>query len=216
MNIVMLAPKLIPYIEAIRAKHFPKAKPFEITGIRFDDNAMDDKFDDLLIFSNQATAIISYATTVPGKFWVQNPMGGNDGAAFIVPGPYEDSHVLGIHLKSKPDIAHEAWVQCGKIKYARDVDKDGMIDAWEPEKNEYGNGLNIHRANKYGITPNVNKWSAGCQVSQIAAAHEAAIEMHKGSMDVKTPISYLLTEAKDWFEFLGTEEVKKFILGLVE
>jgi hypothetical protein len=203
---------ILQIIDSVIQKHYAKKKDFNIIGIRFDNSSMDDDFDDLILFSNNKETIISAATTVPGKFWTEHPMEGLPGTAHLLPGYYEASHVLGIHGAKYPDFAHEAWIQCGKLKYAQDVNKDGVIETSEPVKEGYGAGLNIHRASKAQIAKYVDRWSAGCQVSQDAEVHESAVAMAKESMDIKEPISYLLTEASAWSEFIGSDDLREFLM----
>lgn len=212
---LIFAPAIIPHLDALRSSQGRKPLPFDITGIRFDDDALDDTFDDLLIFNNRTTACLSIGTTVPGKYWTLNPVTdeGITGAGRLVPGYYENSHVIGIHGAKWPNFAHEAWVQCGKLMYARDVNKDGIIEVDEPIQSGYGKGFNIHRCNKNSLAEYVDHFSAGCQVSWWARAHEAGIAMHKEAMSIKTPISYFLTTVKEWQDLLGIEDVRSFILN---
>jgi hypothetical protein len=193
---------IIDILAELRKTHYGVTKEFNITGIRFDCNAMDDKFDDVLIFHNTSKAIISTATTVPGKFWTLHPMQGLAGTAHMVDGLYEDSHVLGIHGARYPGYAHEAWVQCGKIKYRQDVNKNGIIEESEPSKESWESGLNIHAALGENEKP-VDRNSAGCQVSEFMSIHKQGVAMHKESTDIKKPISYLLLTAKEVSEFIN-------------
>jgi len=140
---IIQSSKLVPLLNTMRNKFFGYPKEFNITGIRFDCQAMDNKFDDLLIFHNAATSIISIATTIPGKFWTLHPMQGVAGTAHMKPRLYEDSHVIGIHGAKYPGYAHEAWVQCGLIEYRQDIKHNGTIEISEPTKQSYETRLNI-------------------------------------------------------------------------
>jgi len=192
-------------------------KDFNIVGIRCDDDALNDSFDDLLLFFNGSKYIASPASTVPGKWWTQNPVtdAGVTGAGRLAIGYYPESHTMGIHGASHPDFAHEAWCQTGVLKYYRDVNKNGIIEFFEPLQSGSGKGFNIHRASAAKIMQFVDKWSAGCQVSQNHKLHEAGIQMAKESMDTKNPISYLLTKKEDWQNALQVEDIRaKLIKGL--
>jgi hypothetical protein len=216
-NKIFLVPQLLPHLDRMRGKHNAPNFLFDIAGIRFDDNAMDNGFDDLLIFNNRKTAIVSIASTIPGKYWTEHPVtdAGVTGCGRLVPGYYPASHVLGIHGAQYPDFKHEAWIQCGKLRYARDTNKDGIIEDFEPVQEGYGKGFNIHRCSRSQIVQYVDKYSAGCQVSEVAAVHEAAVAMHKESMSATAPISYLLTTKEEWFELLDTENIRPILFGEV-
>lgn len=99
------------------------------------------------------------ATTDPGLYYLAHPM--NDkGCAALVPGQYHNSHKIGMHRGD-----HMALVQTGRVSVFRDDNKDGVID-FEPDSIESGCGfgINIHRADRFGVADLVNKYSAGCQV----------------------------------------------------
>jgi hypothetical protein len=209
MNIVKCT-KILPFVKAIREKYYSEPKSFEITAIRCNENAMDNRFDDFIIFSNKDMAIISAATTIPGKFWTLHPMQGLAGTAHMNPGIYHNSHVLGIHGASYPDYKHEAWIQCGMIKYRQDINRDGIIEDIEPQLERNWIGLNIHSCTG-DMTQIVERNSAGCQVSQFMSVHKAGVAMHKESMSEKTPITYLLTLEKEWCEMFKIKSIQELM-----
>lgn len=100
-------------------------------------------------------------TTDPGTYWLLHPLN-SKGAAVLKPGQWENCWSMGYH-KNKHD--HPALVQISKVSVYRDGDKDKTAE--ETKVIESGLfGINIHGANKSGVTPSIGKWSAGCQVFQ--------------------------------------------------
>lgn len=98
-------------------------------------------------------------TTDPGTFYLSQPLS-RLGTAVLKPGQYKDAWKLGYHKQSQD---HPALVQIGKVTVYRDNDKDNVAEESKTEETGLF-GINIHGANKNGITSSVSKWSAGCQV----------------------------------------------------
>lgn len=195
--------KMVSLLEAMRAKAYGRPKGFNITSIRFDNDAMDNKFQCRTFMYNKTTAIMSTSTTVPGKFWTLHPMAGLAGCGRVDPGMFEDSHVLGMHgVKFGPSYAHEAWIQCGKLPFRQDVNKNGLIEINEPGGASWTSGFNIHSC-VGDLTQFVERNSAGCTVNEFMTVHKAGVAMHKESMSVKIPISHHLTTADEWSGFLN-------------
>lgn len=137
-----------------------------ITGWRNLDGEVD-KFDDWITLSwgvdNQWFMHRYPATTVPGRYWLENLMNPK-GAAILAPGQYFDAYEQGLH-KGKP-----ALVQVAPVKVFRDSNRDDRIDCSDKTLESGLFGLNIHRAGWSSKV--VGKWSAGCQVFQ----HEESFE----------------------------------------
>lgn len=131
-----------------------------IFGIRANTPA-NNKFDDIvgglrMNHGDSWEVLLCKATTDPGFYWLQNPMN-IEGTAILVPGQYIGSHKLGLHRGQ-----YRAFVQCGKMRFYRDSNKDQKYDL-EPTTIQMGViGCNIHHA---GINSTIiDKWSAACQV----------------------------------------------------
>jgi len=100
------------------------------------------------------------ATTDPGTYWLKNPMK-TTGTAIMVPGQYRGAYKIGMHRGQ-----YQALVQRGgKVRIWRDNNRDEILNYEEDEVDGFF-GINIHRATAHGASPEVNKWSAGCQVFQ--------------------------------------------------
>lgn len=209
-------PELIPSLTALYDFFKAPVAAFNVTGIRLDDNAMNDEFDDYLVFwTPDGNAIVSVATTIPGKWGTENPVAykGVRGAGRLARGYYPNSHILGIHARSHPNFAHEAFLQVGRLRFLRDVNGDGIIEDSEPTQTGSDTGFNIHRASKAQLVEFVGKYSLGCQVSQYADAHEAGVALYKASMQNGSPISYLISEIDDWMPLIGHGDVRQWIKG---
>jgi len=134
-----------------------------IFGIR-NDNPVINKFNDTIycVYQNEKLewVIKRYnATTDPGLTYTKkllNPKG----VAILVPGQY-----LNVYAIDKHQGEYEALCQrLGNVNVYRDGNLNNTHE-FDPKTIQSGSfGINIHRANKNGITEDVNGWSAGCQV----------------------------------------------------
>jgi hypothetical protein len=103
------------------------------------------------------------ATTDPGNHWLQHPLSVK-GTAILVPGQYP-VYAIDYHRG-----AYEALCQRrGPVRVYRDNNRDTILDFDAPTQTG-SFGINIHRANPRGVTPRVERHSAGCQVFE--DAHE--------------------------------------------
>lgn len=132
-------------------------------------------------------------TTDPGTYWLNNPMS-KLGTAVLKPGQYVNSHSIGFH-QGKPE--HRALVQTGGLTVYRDGDKDSLAEA--AATTETGKfGINIHGANKNGITAKIGQWSAGCMVFNLWSNKEEFIgicDLYRTAKGNK--YTYNLIEEKD-------------------
>ena len=100
-------------------------------------------------------------TTVPGRYYVYNPLtvGGIAGCAVLVPGQYIDSHAFRNNSANKwrsPYFEH-----IGTMKIYRDGNKNDIVDSGVVMDSPPWHGIFIHQM---GTNPdNIWNWSAGCQ-----------------------------------------------------
>lgn len=172
---------------------------FLLCGIRQTESNVDDRFDDLLIaLSHDFGAWVMKGTTKPGHKGTVNPTTykGVTGAAWVIPGFYKDVYQLGIHAASNPNFAHEAWRQVGAFTFARDCNKDGDIDVFEPTQEGDDTYINFHRASRMRDEEYVGAYGIACQVAQNANDFEFAVKMYKSTkkykVNPKALVSYLL------------------------
>lgn len=131
-----------------------------LVGVRTDDVASD-AFNDwlcVLFYTHGAPHCFCFpATTDPGVYWRKHPMN-TDGTAVLAPGQHRGLWRLGQHQGR-----YKALVQHRAAPVYRDNNRDGVIDlAGDPVPGIYG--INCHRARGTGVTENVDRFSAGCQV----------------------------------------------------
>jgi len=170
-----------------------------IVGIRNNTvgNKITNKFDDLITVTyRDDSGIIHYkeykATTDPGIHWANNLLN-PDGVAILVPDQYRSSYSIGLHQGK-----YEALKQVRRVKVYRDFDKDDFYDFDKASIREGIYGINIHRANKWGTSTQIDKWSAGCQV--IASNSDFSEFMgiiHKSAEVYGNRFSYTLLESKN-------------------
>jgi len=130
-----------------------------IVGVRSHDTASNRFVDSLYVLylvKGEQNAICFPITTVPGKYYLENPMV-EEGTAIVKPGQYPSLWKIGQHK------GYDALVQRRMITVYRDKDADNIPTAAGEEYHGWF-GINCHRANEKRKSIQVNKWSAGCQV----------------------------------------------------
>lgn len=136
-----------------------------IIGVRNSEREITNLFDDILVViynsgkDQKPIRKLYKITTEPGLYYMKEHILNNAGAAILVPAQYRGCWKIGMHKGTQ-----RALVQVKPVKVYRDGNKNDIYDM-NPETIENGIfGINIHRASKEGITRNINKYSAGCQV----------------------------------------------------
>jgi hypothetical protein len=141
---------------------YTKPNELNIVGIR-STNTISNRFDDEIhVFYKVAPLIWHYhvykATTDPGTFWLLNPMQ-PQGTAILAQGQYKGAYKIGLHQGK-----YKALVQSKPITVIRDYSRTAKLDFMNGSKDKGMFGINIHHASSNGITKQVDKYSAGCQV----------------------------------------------------
>jgi len=168
-----------------------------IVGIRNSstNNEITNKFDDLLTVSYKIDGIWYFhqweATTDPGLHWAENLLN-KDGVAILVPGQYRGSYAIGRHRN------YTALRQQKPLKVYRDKDKDKEYDLIEENIQEGIYYINIHRANAWGTSTQIDKWSAGCQVIANNNNFDRLMDLANKAKDKwGNSFTYTLIESKD-------------------
>lgn len=146
---------------------FSKPYQLNIVGIR-SDSTIANRFDDwlLVFYKKPGFGWASHTfpiTTDPGTYWLKNPLN-VDGTAILKEGQYLNAYRLGQHRGQ-----YKALVQNKPVTVIRDYDRNAVLDFLNGSEFIGFFGINIHRASATGISKNVEKWSAGCQVFKSAA-----------------------------------------------
>lgn len=168
-----------------------------IVGIRNSstNNEITNKFDDLITVSYKIEGIWYFhqweATTDPGLHWAENLLN-KEGVAILVPGQYRGSHAIGRHRN------YTALRQQKPLKVYRDKDKDKEYDLIEENIQEGIYYINIHRANAWSTSTQIDKWSAGCQVIANNHNFDKLMELANKAKDKwGNSFTYTLIESKD-------------------
>lgn len=119
-------------------------------------------------FNGMWKGIVCRATTLPGKYWLENPMNRN-GTAILKEGHHPKMFKVGLH-KGEP-----ALQQYTAVTVYRDNNGDSMPDKGGP-KDRGMFGINLHDAHEDVVVQNVGRWSAGCQVVQAAEDMNMIVE----------------------------------------
>ena len=152
-------------------------RPYElnIVGLR-SKSTVPNRFDDEIHVFYKVSAMnwnyhVFKATTDPGTFWLRQPVQ-VQGTAILAEGQYVNSYELGMHRGK-----YLALVQHRPVSVIRDYNRDAVLDFSNGIKTRGMYGINIHRANRKGITKTVDKNSAGCQVFENANSFALFIKL---------------------------------------
>ena len=195
---------LLEKLQSMYGEHGAEYREFNICGIRVVDDSMVDQFNDFLLFGTLTNVYVLKACTKPSKYWTENPVTykGVTGSGHLVPGYYPDVWMFGIHGASNPNFAHDAFIQVGQFKFARDENRNGKIEPGEAIQTGSDTGFNCHRASKLRDETSPGLYDAGCQVAQHEPDFHAMTELFKGTrMYIENKlvrVSYLLTTIKEW------------------
>jgi len=132
-----------------------------IVGIRSVDKTINIFNDTIVVFFKNGFTTEEFwfkATTDPGLPWLKKLMNPK-GTAILKPGQYINSWKLALHRGK-----YEALVQYKPVEVYRDNNLDDKIDINEKTIESGLFGINIHRANAFGLSAYVGEHSAGCQV----------------------------------------------------
>tara|TARA_B110000503_G_scaffold59651_1_gene95066 strand:+ start:1002 stop:1610 length:609 start_codon:yes stop_codon:yes gene_type:complete len=153
-------------------------KPFNlnIVGIRAD-NPVVNKFNDLLVifwkYEGYWNVFQTQITTLAGSGFLANPMN-SKGCAILVPNQYRSTYKLDLHRGK-----YLALCQREPVSVYRDNNKDFIYD-YEGSPIDKGMfGINIHKASSYQEVENVDRNSAGCQVTQDPNDYEFCMNLYK-------------------------------------
>ena len=153
---------ILSSFEKLSYSLFTAPYQLNIVGLR-NRNMISNTFNDQIVvfYRDDAGAWVVHvftATTLPGVYWLRNPMN-KSGTAILIPGQYKDSHQIGLHRGK-----YSALIQKSAVKVLRDNDRNGFanVKALTTETGYFG--INIHRADAAFTSLKIGKYSAGCQV----------------------------------------------------
>jgi hypothetical protein len=133
-------------------------------------------------------------TTDPGAFYLEHPIGGTMGTAILKEGQYRSSHRIGKH-KGK----YTALVQNSPLTVIRDANRDRVLDLDSGTEQTGMFGINIHRANEFRQSIQVEKWSAGCQVLADPLQFKFLMDIcRKGREAFGNSFTYTLVHERDF------------------
>lgn len=132
-----------------------------IVGIRSIDKTINVFNDTIIVFFKDGFTTEEFwlkATTDPGLPWLKKLMNPK-GTAILKPGQYINSWKIALHRGK-----YEALVQYRPVEVYRDNNLDSKLDMNEETIDKGLFGINIHRANAFGLSAYIEEHSAGCQV----------------------------------------------------
>jgi len=172
-----------------------KALNINYVGIR--DLASVNTFNDMFVmfwkYRGQWSSFWRPGTTDPGTYWLNNPMN-THGTAILKEGQYRGAWKLGKHQGK-----YTALIQRKEVTVIRDGNKDGVLDIEGGYEDTGYFGINHHRANSKNESVQVNKWSAGCQVTADPHLYDIFIQLCQESAEVwGEGLTYTLLNVTDF------------------
>ena len=170
-------------------------KPLNLNYVGIRDTSGVNKFNDWLVlfwkYRGQWSSFYRPATTDPGTYWLNNPMN-VEGTAILKEDQYRGAWKLGKHK------GYDALVQRKEVTVIRDGNKDGILDLAGYEETGFF-GINHHRANAKNESVQVDKWSAGCQVTSDPHLYDIFIQLCKESEEIwGEGLTYTLLNIEDF------------------
>ena len=172
-------------------------KPLNLNYVGIRDISGVNKFNDWLVmfwkYRGQWSSFWRTATTDPGTYWLNNPSNPH-GTAILKEDQYRGAWKLGKHQGK-----YDALVQRKEVTVIRDWNKDGHLDIDSGYEDTGFFGINHHRANAKNESVQVDKWSAGCQVTADPHLYDIFMQLCKESEEIwGEGISYTLLNIEDF------------------
>ena len=154
-------------------------------------------FNDWLVmfwkYRGQWSGFYRPGTTDPGTYYLENPMN-SLGTAILKEDQYRGAWKLGLHQGK-----YEALVQRKEVTVIRDANKDGVLDLDAGTEETGFFGINHHRANAKNESVQVDKWSAGCQVTADPHLYDIFMQLCKESAEIwGEGLTYTLLNVDDF------------------
>ena len=158
------------------------SKPLNLNYVGIRDTSGVNKFNDLFVlfwkYRGRWSSFWRPGTTDPGTYWLKKPIN-VDGTAVLKEGQYRGAWQLGRHRGE-----YNALVQRKEVTVIRDANKDGVIDLDAGTEQTGFFGINHHRANAKNESTQVDKWSAGCQVTADPHLYDVFIKICQESAEI--------------------------------
>ena len=150
-------------------------RQINLIGVRSSESVAN-RFDDEihLIWNDGIWHHVTYSVTCdPGTYWLESPTN-VDGTAILMPGQYKNTYKFDLHAGRYSTLCQRG----GVVRVWRDANKDNTLDH-DDNIDEGWFGINIHHAGE--DSPQVEKWSAGCQVFKKLEDWKEAMKICKDS-----------------------------------
>ena len=172
-------------------------KPLNLNYVGIRDTSGVNSFNDWLVmfwkYRGKWSSFWRPGTTDPGTYWLNNPSNPH-GTAILKEDQYRGAWKLGKHQGK-----YEALVQRKEVAVIRDGNKDGVLDLDSGYLDVGFFGINHHRANGKNESVQVDKWSAGCQVTADPHLYDIFIQLCKESAEVwGEGLTYTLLNVDDF------------------
>lgn len=194
---------IIKQAESLGYKVDKRPYKLNLIGIRNSKATSQKYFDDKIAYfyyddRGNITGKIAVGTTDPSVYWLENPMN-IKGAAILKSGEYKDAWQIGLHRGE-----YKALVQRKPVTVIRDADRNAYINYLAPTQTGIY-GINIHRASLSKNVPEIDRYSAGCQVFQNAQDFASMLSMAERSREkYGNTFSYILLDERDEFKKRNT------------
>ena len=174
------------------------SKPLNLNYVGIRDVASVNTFNDTLVmfwkYRGQWSSFWRPGTTDPGTYYLNDTMGNPLGTAVLKEDQYRGAWKLGLHQGK-----YTALVQRKEVTVVRDANQDGVLDIDGGYEDTGFFGINHHRANAKNESVQVDKWSAGCQVTADPHLYDIFIQLCKESAEVwGEGLTYTLLNVNDF------------------
>ena len=196
-------PTLYDILEVMEEKNYrifsneAKGYNLNLVGVRTPEIEANE-FDDFICVFYRSNSNWMYsafrATTDPGAYWLKNPMN-EMGTAIVKEGQYKS-----LWKKGKHRGKYDALVQSKSVTVVRDADRDAIVDLESGTEETGIFGINLHRASEHDESPDVNRWSAGCQVLACPLQFDYLMALvDKSAERYGDSFSYTLINSNDFY-----------------
>lgn len=186
----MIAPTLEQIKAVVVSKGYKWLSDVNIGGIRTNNNAID-RWNDWLYIEYKGKFHIAQGTTRPGLYWLQHPSR-ESGVFVMCPGQHINIWKKGFHHD------YPALIQCAPIPGWRDNNLNALVDPDMSKIYMDGQGVNFHHAHATVKQVVIDKYSAGCMVTDDIKDWNIFFELYGESKQAE--FSYTLLEENDFID----------------
>ena len=173
------------------------SKPYNLNYVGIRDtsgvNTFNDVFSMFWKYKGEWSNVTWKGTTDPGTYWLEHPSNPH-GTAILKEDQWRGCWKLGLHQGK-----YEALVQRKEVTVIRDGNKDNVLNIEGGYEDTGFFGINHHRTNAKSESTQIDKWSAGCQVTANPNEYDVFIQICKEAQELwGEGLTYTLLNKNDF------------------